>query len=109
MEFVQMAWLVIFLLLQCCIVILYYLIAEYLNSKPLGRQTLLDSVTKDFLWLAGSVSTLFSAVVIISRFEAVASLFSENEAFAATVCSLVMAAYAAVSVNIALVIKAELP
>ena len=98
-----MFWLIIFLAMQSCIIILYTFIIECLNSKPLGRQTLLDSVTKDFLRIAGFVSTLFSAVVITSRFEAVASLFLENEIFATTVCSTVMAAYSALSVNIALV------
>ena len=98
-----MFWLLMFLLLQCCIIILYAFIIECLNSKPLGRQTLLDSVTKDFLWTAGFSTTLFSAVVIISRFEVVASLFLQNDMFALTICCSVMAAYSALSVNIALV------
>jgi hypothetical protein len=48
MEVINIVWIVAFLSLQLAIVTVNYIIRSYLGNKPPGRQTLFDSVNRDF-------------------------------------------------------------
>jgi len=47
MEVINGIWIVAFSVLQLAIVTVNYVIRSYLASKPLGMQTLIDSVIRD--------------------------------------------------------------
>ena len=47
MEVINFVWIVAFSLLQLATVTVNYVIRSYLYNKPLGMQTLIDSVIRD--------------------------------------------------------------
>jgi hypothetical protein len=83
---------------QVCIIIIHHFMIHCIKNKPLGSKTLFDAAFKDTLWFTCFSGSVFCIIDILSRFEFIRNLCSQN--FALLTFTSLMYIFAFVSVCI---------
>ena len=91
MDLNSLTWVIIFAFLIVCINILYTLIVSYISNKPLGLQSLFDSVMRDHFRITQMTGTTLSLIAIITRFEALQQIIDQYKVNTITVKHVLMA------------------
>jgi len=63
---------------QVCIIIIHHFMMHCIKDKPLGSKTLFDTAFKDTLWFTCFCGSVFCLIDILSRFEFIRNLCSQN-------------------------------
>ena len=99
MENLDIIWLIAFVLVLIVLYFLHFLVTKSLKEKPLGSQTIFDSVVLDNLVLVRLYGTWVCLIDIASRFETVRDFFAANNIPLMIVCSVTNFGFASFCIN----------
>ncbi len=99
MDNLDIIWLTAFVAVLIVLYFLHFLVTKSLKEKPLGSQTIFDSVVLDNFVLVRMYGTWVCLIDIASRFETVRDLFVANDIPLVIVCSVTNFGFACFCIN----------
>jgi hypothetical protein len=103
MDLYNFVWFVLFLFLFLALKVSLNLFSSYLYNKPLGHQSLFDSILRDHVLARQKCGSTFSVIVMISRFESVTTFLADQPIVTSFVCSVFTFAFSCYHVSLSFV------